>query len=195
MNLPLVVLAILAALGGIVVLRLPWYLYSVTVGMGPHLQAAAHAVSEGVHGAAEGAGPHHGPPPPWMPITFTLPTIASLVAAFVGAGLAWPQTEKFALGWSKGAERALGAVADLYEGALHAIFVVGGTRVAEALFAIVDRLMIDRLVELVGGFVNYLAESLRTLQTGYVRNYALVMLAGAVFVVACFMIILQQPPK
>jgi NADH:ubiquinone oxidoreductase subunit 5 (subunit L)/multisubunit Na+/H+ antiporter MnhA subunit len=58
----------------------------------------------------------------------------------------------------------------------------------------VDR-AIDWVVNFVATVVDYFAESLRTLQTGYVRNYALVMLAGAVFVVACFMIILQQTAR
>jgi NADH-quinone oxidoreductase subunit L len=69
--------------------------------------------------------------------------------------------------------------------------VVGGTRIAELCYSILDR-AIDGIVNGVAKVVDYFAESLRTLQTGYVRNYALVMLAGAVFVVACFLIILQQ---
>ena len=56
---------------------------------------------------------------------------------------------------------------------------------------ILDRLVIDNSVNGVGKGVEYLAESLRTLQTGYVRNYALVMLAGVVFVLACFFVILK----
>jgi hypothetical protein len=76
---------------------------------------------------------------------------------------------------------------------MHAIFVRGGTAVSNVLYTFVDRQIIDGAVNGTGMVVDYLAESLRTLQTGYVRNYALVMLAGAVFVVACFMFILQRP--
>jgi NADH-quinone oxidoreductase subunit L len=73
---------------------------------------------------------------------------------------------------------------------LHLIFVRGGDALAQLLYRVVDRGLIDRAVDGVGDLVNFLAENLRTLQTGYVRNYALVMLAGAVFVVGCFMLIL-----
>lgn len=172
MNFPLVVLAILSFAGGAVAWVLPSLLERVTVGMTPH---EAGAAAEGLRG-----------------FNFGTTSIFAILAGAIGIVAAWAMRQQFAQGWSASVERALGALQNAYEGTLHAIFVQGGTMLSEALYTVVDRLMIDRMVELVGGFVNYLAESLRTLQTGYVRNYALVMLAGAVFVVACFMLILQQ---
>jgi NADH-quinone oxidoreductase subunit L len=150
-------------------------------------EAGGHA-SAGAHAAAPPAFsfPNFGDPNVWIP------TLIGTIAGLLGIGLAWGiGPEKFARGWSPAAERALGIHQTIYEGALHAIVVVGGTKLAELLYTFVDRL-IDGIVNGVAKVVDYFAESLRTLQTGYVRNYALVMLAGAVFVVACFLIILQN---
>lgn len=128
---------------------------------------------------------------------FTPPALISTIIAIVSAGAAWFMwgPEKFARGWSPATERLFSLPMDLYEGTLHLVFVRGGDAFANVLYRIVDRGIIDRAVDGVGDFVNFLADNLRTLQTGYVRNYALVMLAGAVFVVACFMVILQNTAK
>ncbi|MFN3649218.1 MAG: NADH-quinone oxidoreductase subunit L [Armatimonadota bacterium] len=176
MNWPLIVLAILSAAGGWIVLPiLNGWLDPVTVGMVPH---------------AEGAEPHHSS---WSwSHTFGLwQTWVSIAAALIGIGLAAAMRRQFELGWSPGVERALGALMAAYEGTLHFLFVRVGTWISEFIYRWIDRAVIDGLVNFSGSAVDYLAESLRTLQTGYVRNYALVMLAGAVFVVACFMVILQ----
>lgn len=158
---------------------------------------AEHAAAAGGH-AAEGEHGEAPPPAILIPNIFGdmnifFPTLIGFLAGLIG--LLWAKygvgPEKFARGWPPSVERALGAHQVIYEGALHAIFVVGGTKISELLYSIVDR-AIDGLVNGVAKVVDYFAESLRTLQTGYVRNYALVMLAGAVFVVACFLIILQQ---
>jgi NADH-quinone oxidoreductase subunit L len=197
MNIPLIILALGALAGGAVIFFLPQFLAPVTTDMARHAAetaqaapgaaAGAHGAAEAAHGAAGGA--HGAASHPWTP--FTLPGIAALAAALIGLSAAWANTEKLQQGWSAGAERSFGLLQRIYEGFLHAVFVTAGAWLAQILFNVVDRLMIDKAVDLAGVFVNYLAESLRTLQTGYVRNYALVMLAGAVFVVACFMIILQ----
>jgi NADH-quinone oxidoreductase subunit L len=184
MNWPLILLAVGSALGGILLVNfLPHFLEPVTRGMVPHVEGLTHETAEGTHHAG------------WsLTSIFTLPTLASLAAAVLGAGLAYWGfgPNKFAQGWPPATERALGALQNAYDGALHLVFVKGGTALAWVLYHVVDVQVIDRLVNLVGAGVAYLADSLRTLQTGYVRNYALVMLAGAVFVVACFMLILQQ---
>lgn len=52
----------------------------------------------------------------------------------------------------------------------------------------IDRLVIDGAVNGLGKVVAWASSNLRTLQTGFVRNYALMMLAGVVFVVAWFAI-------
>jgi NADH-quinone oxidoreductase subunit L len=153
--------------------------------------------ARGESGPAHGAGGHggEGPPPTWsVHLAPTLPTVASSIAAIAGVLIAFLLfgAANFARGWSPSVERALGAHDAIYEGTLHAIFVRGGTALSNLLYQVVDKWLIDGIVNGSAWFVDYLAESLRTLQTGYVRNYALVMLAGSVFVVACFMLILQQ---
>ncbi|MBP7686792.1 MAG: NADH-quinone oxidoreductase subunit L [Thermoflexales bacterium] len=50
----------------------------------------------------------------------------------------------------------------------------------------IDKLVIDGAVNGMGKLVAWASSNLRTLQTGFVRNYALMMLAGVVFVVAWF---------
>jgi NADH-quinone oxidoreductase subunit L len=50
----------------------------------------------------------------------------------------------------------------------------------------IDRLVIDGAVNGLGKAVAWASSNLRTLQTGFVRNYALLMLAGVVFIVAWF---------
>ena len=269
-NAPLMVLATLSVVGGLVVFILPGLLHDVTTGTVPmtavhafqatapvaghaeaatepaaghakattepaagHAEAAttnapaanapaaataanAPAVHEDgeAHPAAEGEGAHAGSKHSFAdaehateredaPAAFAfpnfgdsnvlIPTLISVAMGLLGLLLAWfgVGPEKFARGWSPGLEKLFGAPTAAYEGTLHAIFVRGGTKVAELLYVGIDR-AIDWLVNSVAAVVDYFAESLRTLQTGYVRNYALVMLAGAVFVVACFMIILQH---
>jgi NADH-quinone oxidoreductase subunit L len=74
-----------------------------------------------------------------------------------------------------------------YDSVLHAIFVRGGSALAMMLWTVVDVGIIDGIVNGVAGAVNGGARALRTLQTGYVRNYALEMLAGATVVVIAFL--------
>ena len=50
----------------------------------------------------------------------------------------------------------------------------------------IDKLVIDGAVNGAGRVIDWASANLRTLQTGFVRNYALMMLAGVVFVVAWF---------
>lgn len=182
MQWPLVVLAVLSVFGGMLVVPfLPGWLYPVTKAMIP----AAHGAEAAAHG-----------PEPFdlQKMLTSWQTWASLAAAVMGMLFAWSVygPEKFARGWSNTAERTLGALQNAYEGFLHLVFVQGGTALSQVLYRVVDRVLIDGAVNGVAWCVDFLAESLRTLQTGYVRNYALVMLAGAVFVGACFMFILQQ---
>jgi NADH-quinone oxidoreductase subunit L len=192
MNLPLIVLAILSVVGGILVVwglgpipSLPQFLASVAPDAGAHAAAGAEVAAHAAEGAAHQIERFN---------PFSVESIISVVAGVFGIAIAWGMygPEKFARGWSSSGERALGALQDAYEGFWHGVVVRGGTALSNGLYAFVDRVLIDGAVNGAGWLVNVFAESLRTLQTGYVRNYALVMLAGAVFVVACFMVILQM---
>jgi NADH-quinone oxidoreductase subunit L len=74
-----------------------------------------------------------------------------------------------------------------YDALLHGIVVVGGTQLAQALWRYVDVGIIDAIVNGVGRAVAGAAQAIRPLQTGYVRNYALTMLAGTVIVLGLFL--------
>ena len=186
MNFPLMALALLSLVGGWVVFQLPHALSFLTE-IGGAAAGAAHGAAEAAH-AAEG-GEHELTLNSFM----SWQTAVSVAAGLIGMGTAWFAfgPEKFARGWSPAQEKAFGFVQETYESFLHLVFVKGGTAFSNFLFQFVDRLVIDGAVNGMGTVTNFLADSLAGLQTGYVRNYALVMLAGAVFVGACFMWILQ----
>jgi NADH-quinone oxidoreductase subunit L len=181
MSIPLVILAVLSLFGGLLVPFMPNFLAPVFALGAADAHLDPHPVT------AAGVLQH----------MMALPTFASLGAAALGAAIAWFMfgPEKFARGWSVGVERGLGALQNGYEGTLHAVFVRAGTAISQVLYTLVDRRIIDRAVDGVGGLVAFFAGLLREMHTGYVRNYALLMLAGAVFVVACFMFILQMPSR
>jgi len=94
-------------------------------------------------------------------------------------------------GWFYGAQRTpVGEVLDArfgYDGLLYAIFVRGGSALAQALWAFVDVVLIDGVVNGVGYLIAQISGALRLLQTGYVRSYALMMLLGAVLVIGWYL--------
>jgi NADH-quinone oxidoreductase subunit L len=160
MTVPLIVLAALSVLGG-VMLAGDWivdFLAPVT-------------------GVAE----HHDPPLPALVITL----LVTLVVA-TGVALAWflvgkqevpreaPQDVSFAT-------RA--ARADLYGDAINDVLVVDPGRHVVAGLATMDRVGVDGVVEGGSATVGGLAGSLRKVQNGFVRSYALSLLAGVLLVV------------
>ena len=181
MNLPLIVLAILSAFGGIALVNF----------LHPFIAPVTYDLVKAAEGAREAAGEaHHA----WSFASMAqFPALCGLVAGILGAGRrVRVGPERFAQGWSPGG----GSGSRLPPERLrrHAlVHLREGRRClrAGALLVRQDdrrrRRQRHRLGHRIPGRL------LRTLQTGYVRNYALVMLAGAVFVVACFMLILQHP--
>jgi NADH-quinone oxidoreductase subunit L len=76
------------------------------------------------------------------------------------------------------------ARADLYGDAFNEeVFMRPGAELTDALVA-VDNARVDGAVNALGALVSRTSNRLRGLQTGYVRNYALSMLAGATLLVA-----------
>ncbi len=65
-------------------------------------------------------------------------------------------------------------------------------KVADLFANPIDHLVIDGAVNGVGHLVAWASAGLRKMQTGFVRNYALVMLAGVVLVVAWFALLVLQ---
>ncbi len=160
MTVPLIVLAALSVLGG-VMLAGDW----IVEFLAP------------VVGTAE----HHEPPLPALVITL----LVTLVVA-TGVALAWflvgkqevpreaPQDVSFAT-------RA--ARADLYGDAINDVLVVEPGRHVVSGLATMDRVGVDGVVEGGSATVGGLAGSLRKVQNGFVRSYALSLLAGVLLVV------------
>ncbi len=160
MTVPLIVLAALSVLGG-VMLAGDW----IVEFLAP------------VVGTAE----HHEPPLPALVITL----LVTLVVA-TGVALAWflvgkqevpreaPQDVSFAT-------RA--ARADLYGDAINDVLVVDPGRHVVSGLTTMDRVGVDGVVEGGSATVGGLAGSLRKVQNGFVRSYALSLLAGVLLVV------------
>jgi NADH-quinone oxidoreductase subunit L len=160
MTVPLIVLAALSVLGG-VMLAGDWIV----------------GFLDPVTGVAE----HHDPPLPALVITL----LVTLVVA-VGVALAWflvgkqevpreaPQDVSFAT-------RA--ARADLYGDAINDVLVVEPGRHVVSGLTTMDRVGVDGVVEGGSATVGGLAGSLRKVQNGFVRSYALSLLAGVLLVV------------
>ena len=71
-----------------------------------------------------------------------------------------------------------------FDAAYNAVFIKGGGWFSEnILWKVVDRGIIDGIVNGVAGLVGAFSQGTRRLQTGYVRNYALAMLMGVVLVI------------
>jgi NADH-quinone oxidoreductase subunit L len=79
------------------------------------------------------------------------------------------------------------ARADLYGDAFNEeVFMDGGSGLTDALVE-VDNAGVDGLVNALAALVSRTSNRLRGLQTGYARNYALSMLAGATLLVAAIL--------
>ena len=168
MTLPLVALAVLSVVGGLV--NTPFRL-----GLEHFLEPSF-----------EGVSLQH-PPDDWLTlwVLAALSTLAALVGA--GAGILaynrprqrWRRFEEsFEPLWGTW-EQAYG-VDDLYGRTL----VIPGRRLAEVTAFSIDSGVVDGAVNGVGRAVRGIGDWARPLQTGFVRNYGVLFLAGAVVVVA-----------
>ncbi len=166
MTVPLIVLAALSVLGGVLLLG-DW----IVEFLAP------------VVGTAE----HHEPPLPAIVITLM---VTATVA--IGVAAAWflvgrrdvpreaPQQVSFAT-------RA--ARADLYGDAINEGLVVTPGRHVVSGLTTMDRRGVDGAVEGGSSAVGGLAQVLRTVQNGFVRSYALSLLAGALLVVLILLVV------
>ena len=66
------------------------------------------------------------------------------------------------------------------------VFIRGGGVVAK-ISRVIDDWVIDGLVKLVANVAGFFSEAFRYVQTGYVRNYALMMLLGVVAVIGALL--------
>jgi NADH-quinone oxidoreductase subunit L len=167
MTAPLVILAILSVVGGLV--NTPFRL----------------ALEHFLEPAFEGISLQH--PPEGIGMFLILAGL-SVLAGLAGAGAAYLTYRRPMESWRRfeeGFEPLWGAweeayrVDDLYGKAL----VAPGRRLAEVSAFGVDLPVIDGAVNGVAALFNGLGRKLRPLQTGYVRNYAALLLGGGLLVV------------
>jgi NADH-quinone oxidoreductase subunit L len=157
MLLPLVILAVGSAVGGFV--NIPHF-------VDPVFRLAAHAEA------------HH----VWLPWLATFTAVAGMAAAYYFY-LVYPEVPGRIAGAAQPLYRLLErkyGFDDLYNWIVRR-GVVGGSRAA--LWQGLDVAVIDGAVNGTGGAFRSLARGARTMQTGLVRGYALVMLGGAVALV------------
>jgi NADH-quinone oxidoreductase subunit L len=70
------------------------------------------------------------------------------------------------------------------DGLYGAVIVAPGRKTAEVAAFAVDTRVIDGAVNGIGGMVRRVGEAGRSIQTGYVRNYGVLFLGGALVVIA-----------
>ena len=79
---------------------------------------------------------------------------------------------------------------DLWHDFFHDTIIAGGFRWFSGFLAgFVDKGIVDRFFDGLGGFVRETALNFREFQTGYVRNYALMVLFGVVLVLGYFLFV------
>jgi NADH-quinone oxidoreductase subunit L len=168
MTFPLQVLALLSLAGG--ALSLPHFVHWDVLGdyLGPTF-APAQAIR--AHSVTHGA---------FVEIGLML---LSLVVVVSGAFWAWM---KYADGPGAEIERPRRGLPFLLENKwfideLYAIFVVGPMRVLSHLSGFFDRYVIDGIVHGIARSINFFGAVVRQLQSGVVQTYALLFIAGAVF--------------
>jgi len=164
MTFPLIVLAALSVLGGVLLLN-DW----IVNWLAP------------VVGHAE----HENPPIP--PLVFSAIVVAVVA---VGVGVAWTLIGKREVPRVAPAEVSFvtrAARADLYGDAINEALVINPGREVVAGLTFADRAGVDGLVETSSKAVAGLSNFLRMAQNGYVRSYALSLLGGALVVVVALM--------
>jgi NADH-quinone oxidoreductase subunit L len=171
MTAPLVVLAVLSVIGG----------YWLQGGWQPHLGGTLASFLEPAVGPAEPAAEAAGG------LGASTLMIISLAVAALGIAVAWFMHLAGAFVRERSTPlRRLVENRYGYDALLHVVVVVGGTLFAQACRWF-DVQIIDGIVNGVGQAVAGAAQALRQPQTGFVRNYALTMLVGAVLVLGLFM--------
>jgi NADH-quinone oxidoreductase subunit L len=167
MTVPLVVLAVLSVIGGLVNTPL-------RITLEHFLEPAFEMVSM-----------QHPPEGVWM---FVLLAGLSVLAGLAGAGAAYVTYREPEDCWA-GFERGFEPLWGTWEGAYRVDEIYGraivapGRKLAELTAFSVDVPVIDGAVNGVGRLVRGLGDWARPLQTGFVRNYGALLLAGTVTIV------------
>jgi NADH-quinone oxidoreductase subunit L len=206
MTMPLVVLALLATIGGFLLFTPSWlggntlikdYLDPSTNSAAYIETAAHHAIpaSEGEHapahedaaGAGHGAGEHHE-----AFITIGSVTTTEIIFAFgcmlLAALMLWWSRRVFVplIGVTEKWKKQFKPLYQLsfnkwyFDEIYHTSIVIPGTALAYACWRFFDVKVVDGIVNGMAWVVGLLGQLARPLQTGFVRNYALYVLLGAV---------------
>jgi NADH-quinone oxidoreductase subunit L len=168
MTAPLVALAVLSVVGGLI--NTPFRL-----GLEHFLEPSFELVS--LQLAPEG--------------TFMLLVLAALsvMAGVVGAGVGYLTYRRKPARW-RSFEESFEPLWGMWEAAYDvdglygAVIVAPGRKTAEVAAFAVDTRVIDGAVNGIGGMVRRVGEAGRSIQTGYVRNYGVLFLGGALVVIA-----------
>ncbi len=167
MTVPLVILAVLSVIGGLV--NTPWRL----------------SLEHFLEPAFEGISMQH-PPEGWG--MFILLAGLSVLAGLAGAGAAFVTYRQAPQGW-EGFEHGFEPLWGTWEQAYRVddiygkVIVAPARKTAEVAAFGIDLPIIDGAVNGVGRLVRGLGEWVRPLQTGYVRNYGALFLAGTITIV------------
>jgi NADH-quinone oxidoreductase subunit L len=180
MNLPLLVLAIGAVASGYAVSNLPWGKAWISESIA-HSSAAVHVAEHGAH-----AGEHHHPELFGVD-AHTLMAIVSSVVAVAGIVLAW----YFHLLRREAADRVAASVPDVvrtlankyYVDELYDALFVQPLRTLGNLCFLVDRVVVDGMVALVGFAPRALGLAAQPAQRGSLQGYGVGMVAGAAFLI------------
>jgi NADH-quinone oxidoreductase subunit L len=167
MTLPLVLLAVLSVLGGLI--NTPWGL-----GLEHYLEPAFELV-------------HQQHPPEGIGMFLLLGGLSVLagIAGITAAYLSYRRPADEWLEFENGFEPLWGTWENAYnvDDIYGRVLVAPGKRVAEVTAFNVDLPLIDGAVNGVGRLVREVGSWVRPLQTGYVRNYGALFLAGTVVIV------------
>ena len=166
MTVPLMVLALLSVIGGGIPFLLPG-VHTLEEWLEPVTSAA------GVHHAAEGGAAI--PEPALMGIAIAL--------GLSGMGMAWAVYRR-----PRGADGIASAFGPIYTAVrnlywvdeLYETVILRPYYAISRFFAGFDRWVIDGLVNATGVIADIAGQFVKLIQTGYVRNYALIFLAGVV---------------
>jgi NADH-quinone oxidoreductase subunit L len=170
----------------------PWTMLGPLVVMATGSVVAGYALFPGAHGARvrlpELLQPvfrlkeTHLPHLDWLPAVATLTAVAGILIAWY-LYLAMPELRVSLARPLRPALRLFSAkyfFDHVYDGFVRHVVVAGSDRL---LWTRVDAGVIDGVVNRTGSLTRALAETLRPVQTGFVRHYVLLVLAGAVAVV------------
>ncbi len=175
MTVPLIILAVLAAIGGYV--GLP-----AALGGSNHFEHFLHPVFAGGHAHLLLGGAHHGV----EPVEYIVMLI-SVIVALLGIWLARSGYFRMA-SWPGKLSKGMIYTTVLNKYYVDQIYDVGISRptvkFSEIMAEWFDLGVIDGLVNGVAAFFNWVAGWLRRLQTGFVQNYAILMGAGIILVLA-----------